>query len=65
MATVSVYIGCRGGTFDTIIAKCVQLYCSDVDGVIRSANNTEFGLASGVFTSDLDKALDVCKCSAK
>ena len=33
----------------------------DVDGVIESANNTEFGLASGVFTTDLDKALDVCE----
>jgi len=33
-------------------------FCSsrDVDGVIESANNTEFGLASGVFTSNLDKA---------
>ncbi|XP_044739233.1 cytosolic 10-formyltetrahydrofolate dehydrogenase [Chrysoperla carnea] len=29
----------------------------DVDGVIKRANNTEYGLASGVFTSDMSKAL--------
>ena len=27
----------------------------DVDGVIRRANATEYGLASGVFTKDLSK----------
>ncbi|XP_064632154.1 cytosolic 10-formyltetrahydrofolate dehydrogenase-like [Lineus longissimus] len=31
----------------------------DLDGVIRRANDTEFGLASGVFTNDLSKALRV------
>ncbi|CAL1526963.1 unnamed protein product [Lymnaea stagnalis] len=31
----------------------------DIEGVLRSANNTEFGLASGVFTRDLDKAMRV------
>lgn len=31
----------------------------DVDGVIRRANATEFGLASGVFTRDLSKAMHV------
>lgn len=31
----------------------------DVDGVLKRANNTEFGLASGVFTRDLSKALYV------
>lgn len=31
----------------------------DVDGVLRSANLTEYGLASGVFTKDLSKALRV------
>ncbi|XP_031621255.1 cytosolic 10-formyltetrahydrofolate dehydrogenase [Contarinia nasturtii] len=30
---------------------------SDIDGVIRRANKTEFGLASGIFTKDLNKAL--------
>ncbi|NXN38766.1 AL1L2 dehydrogenase, partial [Rhinoptilus africanus] len=29
----------------------------DVDGVLRRANTTEYGLASGVFTRDLSKAL--------
>ena len=32
---------------------------SDVDGVVRRANNTEYGLASGVFTKDVSKALYV------
>ena len=31
----------------------------DVDGVIGRANRTEFGLASGVFTNDISKALRV------
>lgn len=30
---------------------------SNVSSVIRRANNTEYGLASGVFTKDLNKAL--------
>ncbi|OXB69308.1 hypothetical protein ASZ78_015708 [Callipepla squamata] len=29
----------------------------DVDGVLRRANSTEYGLASGVFTKDISKAL--------
>ena len=32
---------------------------SDVDGVLRSANRTEYGLASGVFTLDVNKAMHV------
>uniref|UniRef100_T1JDA6 10-formyltetrahydrofolate dehydrogenase n=1 Tax=Strigamia maritima TaxID=126957 RepID=T1JDA6_STRMM len=32
---------------------------NDIDGVLRSANATDFGLASGVFTADLSKALRV------
>lgn len=31
----------------------------DVDEVLRRANDTEFGLASGVFTNDISKALYV------
>ncbi|XP_071083635.1 cytosolic 10-formyltetrahydrofolate dehydrogenase-like isoform X2 [Haliotis cracherodii] len=31
----------------------------DVEGVIRRANDTEYGLASGVFTRDINKALHV------
>lgn len=31
----------------------------DIEGVLKSANGTEYGLASGVFTKDLSKALCV------
>lgn len=31
----------------------------DVEGVLRRANNTEYGLASGVFTKDISKAMYV------
>ncbi|CAG0880300.1 unnamed protein product [Cyprideis torosa] len=37
----------------------ISRFHGDVDMVIRRANNTEFGLASGVFTNDLNKALYV------
>ena len=36
-----------------------SLISSAVDDVLRRANDTEFGLASGVFTRDINKALYV------
>lgn len=39
-----------------IITKFID---GDIEGMLRSANATEFGLASGVFTKDLDKAMRV------
>jgi len=36
---------------------CVVI--SDINGVLRSANATEYGLAAGVFTRDISKALHV------
>ena len=34
------------------LANC----CSDLDDVIRRANNTRYGLAAGVFTKNIDTA---------
>lgn len=39
-----------------IISKFMD---GEVDGVLKRANDTEFGLASGVFTKDISKALYV------
>lgn len=36
-----------------------KFHAGDVDGVIIRANNSEYGLASGVFTRDINKALYV------
>lgn len=33
----------------------------DIEGVLQRANNTEYGLASGVFTKDISKAMLVCE----
>ena len=39
-------------------------FFSDIDGVLKSANGTEYGLASGVFTKDLSKVwINVFKAS--
>ena len=34
---------------------------SDTDEVIRRANNTQYGLASGVMTNDIDTAMKVAR----
>jgi len=39
----------------------LSLPCSDVEGVIARANATEYGLASGVFTKDVNKAMYVAE----
>lgn len=36
-----------------------KFHAGDVEGVVTRANNTEYGLASGVFTRDINKALYV------
>lgn len=41
------------------IAIISSFISGDIDGVISRANDTEYGLASGVFTQDLSKALYV------
>jgi len=39
---------------------CISKFdAGDVEGVVKRANNTEYGLASGVFTNDVNKALYV------
>ena len=42
-----------------MIFNFYSFYFSDIDGVLRRANATEYGLASGVLTRDLSKALYV------
>lgn len=34
---------------------------SDIDGVLKRANSTEFGLASGVFSKDVGKVMRVAE----
>ena len=36
-------------------AVTVPFLFRDIEGVLKSANGTEYGLASGVFTKDLSK----------
>ena len=43
-----------------ILPQVVSKFAKDdVDGVLKRANDTEFGLASGVFTNDVSK-VDSC-----
>ena len=42
--------------FPQVVSKFAK---DDVDGVLKRANDTEFGLASGVFTNDVSK-VDSC-----
>ena len=43
------------GSFDIRVVVC----CSDVEGVVDRANAVEYGLAAGVFTENISKALHV------
>lgn len=40
-----------------IMLNLVKLFTSDLDAVIKRANLTEYGLSSGIFTKDINKAL--------
>jgi len=43
-----------------VLSLCVIGICiRDMNGVLQSANATEYGLAAGVFTQDINKALHV------
>ena len=41
------------------IMVVTKFNAGDVEGDVKRANNTEYGLASGVFTKDINKALYV------
>ena len=43
----------------------MSFYFRDIEGVLKSANGTEYGLASGVFTKDLSKVCFVQKLLSK
>lgn len=49
----------QGWTLALLTEALLAFPCSDVDAVLSRANATEFGLASGVFTRDISKALYV------
>jgi len=61
----TVFTDVEDGTFIAVeesfgpIMVISKFKSGDVDEVIRRANDTEFGLASGVFTNDISKALYV------
>ena len=42
-----------------VFLNCLISLYRNIDGALRSANGTEYGLASGVFTKDINKALNV------
>lgn len=43
-------------SFNYLVSQCnYYIAFSDLDAVIARANDTEFGLAAGVFTSDMSK----------
>lgn len=53
------YLNPRQELIRTASNMIFLMLISDVDGVLSRANNTEFGLASGVFTRDINKAMYV------
>ena len=44
---------------DSVSYNFLIILVRDVNGVIRRANATEYGLASGVFTRDINKVSTV------
>ena len=47
--------------YNNFVITTNYFFFSDIEGVLRSANATEYGLASGVFTKDLSKVSFITK----
>ena len=47
----------RPCTYKYLFTLIFRFAKDDVEGVLERANNTEFGLASGVLTNDINKAM--------
>lgn len=54
-----MFLALRSNGSFFIFSRVLPSSLSDVDGVLKRANATEYGLASGVFTRDISKALYV------
>lgn len=54
-----LYLNSETGRIEYLlhVSTALLLHFRDVEGMLHSANKTEFGLASGVFTRDISKVL--------